>query len=200
NYKVPPCYDGRSNWFAYEDEIDDRCDITELDNDKRGPALHNRLEANVFLYRFQQLMNLHHGNGDMLRWITSFQLSVQRMQEAWNDTYLPIADPTTAEGPACADHSNYWTAKLVALIFASLSFVSLSDLTQDQRQVLTSLMAHTSRVLADWLFLNELREVYLEIFCATKSSVDNPLLAPWPEDISGDRRRLSGQSRGLLGR
>ena len=25
-------------------------------------------------------MNLHRGNGDMLRWITRFQLSIQRMQ------------------------------------------------------------------------------------------------------------------------
>ena len=94
--KVPPSYDGRSSWFAYEDAIDDWCDITELDGDKRGPALRNRLEgeaaihkrlldrdrlkdpnngvkyfksflrplfvkgaANVFLYRFQQFMNLH---------------------------------------------------------------------------------------------------------------------------------------------
>eukprot|EP00439_Symbiodinium_sp_Y106_P057234 s2413_g8.t1 len=53
---------------------------------------------------------------------------------------------------------------------------SLSD-TQDQRQVLTSLMAHRNRVLADYR-LDELREVYLEIFCTTKTSVDNPLLAP----------------------
>ena len=81
-------------------------DVTELDGDKRGPALRDRLEeetaihkrlldrdrlkdpnngvklsvkgaANVFLY-----LNLHRGNGDMLRWITRFQLSVQRMQEA----------------------------------------------------------------------------------------------------------------------
>ena len=35
--KVPPSYDGRSSWFAYEDAIDDWCDITELDGDKRGP-------------------------------------------------------------------------------------------------------------------------------------------------------------------
>eukprot|EP00439_Symbiodinium_sp_Y106_P023219 s5128_g2.t2 len=53
--------------------------------------------ANVFLYRFQQFMSLHRGNGDMFRWITRFQLSVQRMQEAWNDTYLPITDPNNAE-------------------------------------------------------------------------------------------------------
>ena len=32
--KVPPSYDGRGSWFAYEDAIDDWCDITELDNDK----------------------------------------------------------------------------------------------------------------------------------------------------------------------
>ena len=230
--KVPPSYDGRSSWFAYEDAIDDWCDITELDGDKRGPALRNRLEgeaaihkrlldrdrlkdpnngvkylksflrplfvkgaANVFLYRFQQFMNLHRGNGDMLRWITRFQLSVQRMQEAWNDTYLPITDPMNAEVRAfiaglpaeeqatitnddAMERANERlrdqhartipiTANLVALIF-----VSLSDLTQDQRQVLTSLMAHRNRVLADYR-MNELREVYLEIFCTTKTSVDN---------------------------
>ena len=132
--KVPPSYDGRSSWFAYEDAIDDWCDVTELGNDKRGPALRSRLggeaaihkrlldrerlkdpnngvkyfksflrplfvkgAANVFLYRFQQFMNLHRGNRDMLRWITRFQLSVQRMQEAWNDTYLPITDPNNVE-------------------------------------------------------------------------------------------------------
>ena len=45
------------------------------------------------------------------------------------------------------------TANFVALIF-----FSLSDLTQDQRQVLTSLMAHRNHVLADYR-LAELREV-----------------------------------------
>ncbi|OLP83800.1 hypothetical protein AK812_SmicGene35404 [Symbiodinium microadriaticum] len=107
-------------------------------------------------YRFQQFMNLHRGNGDMLRWITRFQLSVQRMQEAWKDTYLPITDPMNAEVRAliaglpaeeqgtitndeAMERANERlrdkhartipiTANLVALIF-----VSLSDLTQDQR-------------------------------------------------------------------
>ena len=152
--------------------------------------------ANVFLYRFQQFMNLHRGNGDMLRWITRFQLSVQRMQEAWNDTYLSITDPMNAEvrafitsqvfqqknkqpsrttmrwkGPLNGSEDQYArtipiTANLVALIF-----VSLSDLTQDQRQVLTSLMAYRNRIPADYR-MNELHEVYLEIFCTTKTSVD----------------------------
>ena len=59
----------------------------------------------------------------------------------------------------------------------ALTFVSLADLTQDQRQVLTSLMAHRNRPLADYR-IQELREVYLEVFCTTRTSVENPLLAP----------------------
>ena len=76
------------------------------------------------------------------------------------------------------------TANLVAFIF-----VSLSDLTQDQRQVLTSLMAHRNRVLADYR-LNELREVYLEIFCTTKElrrqSSPRSFWSWWQKDILGD--------------
>ena len=49
--KVPPSYDGRSSWFAYEDAIDDWCDITELDGDKRGPALRNRLEGEAAIHK-----------------------------------------------------------------------------------------------------------------------------------------------------
>ena len=235
--KVPPAYDGRSSWFAYEDAIDDWVDITELEPEKQGPALRNRLEgeaaihkrlldreklkdkvngvqyfksylrplfvkgaSNVFLYRFQQFMTLHRGSGDTLRWITRFQLSRARMQEAWDDTYVPITDVnnpevrayvstltqeqqntiTPEEALAAANarmktqHSRTIpiTENLVALMF-----VSLADLTQDQRQVLTSLMAHRNRPLADYR-IQELREVYLEVFCTTRTSVENPLLAP----------------------
>ncbi|CAE7332441.1 Cpr [Symbiodinium sp. CCMP2456] len=180
--KVPPSYDGGGSWFANEDAIDDWCVMTELDNDKRGPAICNLWKswplfvkgaANVFPYLFQQFMNLHHNNGDMLRWITS----VQGIQKAWNDARLRSRTPTTqrsehscrtstrrdamdsqreAQRPTCEDDSPI-TANFVALIF-----VSLSDLTQDQRQVSTSLMAYRNRVLADYR-LNELREAgYLE--------------------------------------
>ena len=49
--KVPPGFDGKPSWFAFEDAIDDWCDITELEAEKWGPALRNRLEggeASVF--------------------------------------------------------------------------------------------------------------------------------------------------------
>ena len=36
--KVAPSYDGRTSFFAFEDAIDDWCDITELEPEKPGPA------------------------------------------------------------------------------------------------------------------------------------------------------------------
>ena len=233
--KVPPAYDGRSSWFAYEDAIDDWMDITELEPEKQGPALRNRLAgeaaihkrlldreklkdkvngaqyfksylrplfvkgaSNVFLYRFQQFMTLHRGSGDMLRWITRFQLSRARMQEAWDDTYVPITDvnnpevrayvstltqentitPEEALAAANARMKNQHSRTIpITENLVALMFVSLADLTQDQRQVLTSLMAHRNRPLADYR-IQELREVNLEVFCTTRTSVENPLLAP----------------------
>ena len=101
-------------------------------------------------------MTLHWGNGDMLRWITRFQLSRSRMQEAWDDTYVPITDLKSPEVRAYVtfltpeEHATITaedavlrtnerlkrqhsltisiTANLIALMF-----VSLADLTQDQR-------------------------------------------------------------------
>ena len=49
--KVAPAYDGRTSFFAYEDAIDDWGDITELEPEKRGPALRNRLEGDAQQYK-----------------------------------------------------------------------------------------------------------------------------------------------------
>ena len=49
--KVPPGFDGKTSWFAFEDAIDDWCDITELETEKWGPALRNRLEGEVSVYK-----------------------------------------------------------------------------------------------------------------------------------------------------
>jgi len=49
--KVPPSFDGRQSWFAYEEAVDDWCDITELEQDKRGPALRNRLTDDALVYK-----------------------------------------------------------------------------------------------------------------------------------------------------
>ena len=49
--KVAPAYDGRTSFFAFEDAIDDWCDSTELEPEKRGPALRNRLEGEAQQYK-----------------------------------------------------------------------------------------------------------------------------------------------------
>ena len=177
--KVPPSYDGRSSWFAYEDAIDDWCDITELDADKRGPALRNRLEGEAAIHKrlldrdrlkdptngvkyfksflrplfvkgaanvFLPLPAVHeHAPWEWRHASLDYQvqLSVNRMQEAWNDTYIPIT-PNNAEVRAVTglpDRQNSRrnlesrlkdqhartipiTPNLVALIFVSLSDLS----------------------------------------------------------------------------
>ena len=49
--KVPPGFDGKTSWFAFEDAIADWCDITELESEKWGPALRNRLEGEASVYK-----------------------------------------------------------------------------------------------------------------------------------------------------
>jgi len=58
-----------------------------------------------------------------------------------------------------------------------LIFVSLAELTQDQRSTLTSIMTHRGRTL-DQYHVQELRDLFLEMFCATKTAVDNPMMQP----------------------
>ena len=43
--KTGPAYDGTTSWFEYEQLIDDRCDITTLDEEKRRPSLKTKLSG-----------------------------------------------------------------------------------------------------------------------------------------------------------
>ena len=49
--KVPPGFDGKTSWLAFEDAIDDWCDITQLETEKWGPALRNRLEGEASVFK-----------------------------------------------------------------------------------------------------------------------------------------------------
>ena len=49
--KVAPAYDGRASFFALEDAIDNWRDTTELEAERRGPALRNRLEGDASQYK-----------------------------------------------------------------------------------------------------------------------------------------------------
>ena len=60
---------------------------------------------------------------------------------------------------------------------SALIFVSLADLTQDQRNTLTSIMTHRGRTLAEYN-VQELRDLFLEMFCTTRTAVHNPMMQP----------------------
>ena len=49
--KKGPSFDGSQPWFAYEQSILDWCDVTELDETKRGPELKLQLYGNAAQYR-----------------------------------------------------------------------------------------------------------------------------------------------------
>jgi hypothetical protein len=42
---------GKTSFFAFKDAVDDWCDITDLEPEKRGPALRNRLEEEAAFYK-----------------------------------------------------------------------------------------------------------------------------------------------------
>ena len=43
--KIPPSYNGGTIWFAYEEQVLEWEDLTELAVERRGPALKSRLEG-----------------------------------------------------------------------------------------------------------------------------------------------------------
>ena len=280
--KVAPAYDGRTSFFAFEDAIDDWCDITELEAEKKGPALRNRLEGDaaqykrlldrdllrdptegvnyfkrflrphfikgaqtVFLYRFMQFMKQNRGTMDLQRWMTRFHLLANRLMESWMDLQpdLNLTDATViatiaerrvlheqqqqnlagiaAATPGAEAHVPVpWTEEMSRLVLhnmntarrteqrqrfplsenlSALIFVSLADMTQEQRNTLTSIMTHRGRTL-DQYNVQELRDLFLEMFCTTRTAVDNPMMQP-----SGIAQRRSflvldeGELEGITG-
>ena len=171
----------------------------------------------VFLYRFMKFMKNNRGNGDLMKWMTRFQIDGRRLAEAWMDL-LPELDLTTpviqAEvtrqrnahntaqaAMAVADDQHMiepWTDEMEQAIYdeairrhkqahrdlfplsqnlIALIFISTADLSQDQRQSLTSIMTHRNRTMDQYRVM-ELREVFIELFCTVKTAVDNPMMNP----------------------
>ena len=149
--KVPPGFDGKTSWFAFEDAIDDWCDITELEAKKWGPALRNRLEGEASVFkRLLDREELRQPNG---RGVEYFKRALS---------------PHFAKGAQTV--FLYLSPNLIALIF-----ISTADLSQDQRQSLTSIMTHRNRTM-DQYRVGELRETFIEMFCTVKTAVDNPMM------------------------
>ena len=76
----------------------------------------------------------------------------------------------------------------------ALIFISTADLSQDQRQSLTSIMTHKNRTM-DQHRVIESREVFIELFCTVRTAVDNPMMNP---SGSGGRRAFLVLDEGEL--
>ena len=42
-------------------------------------------------------MNLRRASSDLMKWMSSFQIQLKRLEEAWGDTLTPISDPAHDE-------------------------------------------------------------------------------------------------------
>ena len=49
--KIPPAFDGQVSWFVFEEMVQDWEDSCQLDKEKRGPALKNRLAGDAIPYK-----------------------------------------------------------------------------------------------------------------------------------------------------
>ena len=57
--KVAPSYNGKTSFFAFKDASDDWCEIADLEPEKHGPALRNKLEGDAAMYRWCELFRYH---------------------------------------------------------------------------------------------------------------------------------------------
>ena len=164
------------------------------------------------------------GHGDLMKWMTRFQIDGRGLEESWMDlcpeldlnsppiqaevaqrrlqhqqqqAALQVANDQHVIAPWDDDmqqavydeairlhkqaHRDLFplSPNLIALIF-----ISTADLSQDQRQSLTSIMTHRNRTM-DQYRVGELRETFIEMLCTVKTAVGNPMMNP---SGSGGRR------------
>ena len=169
-------------------------------------------------------MKNNRGNGDLMKWMTRFQIDGRRLEESWMDICpeLDLNSPLVQNEVAArrVAHNNAhaalvaaddthvvqpWTDELQQAVYdqairshrqahrdlfpltqnlIALIFISTADLSQDQRQSLTSIMTHRNRTM-DQYRVGELRETFIEMFCTVKTAVENPMMTP---SGSGGRR------------
>ena len=169
----------------------------------------------AFLCRFMKFTKNNRGNGDLMKWMTRFQIDGRRLAE--------VARQRTAHNNAqaamlAADDQHMvepWTDEMERATYdeamrlhkqahrdlfplsqnlIALIFISTADLAQDQRQSVTSIMTHRNRTMDQYRVM-ELREVFIELFCTVKTALDNPMMNP---SGSGGRRAFLVLDEGEL--
>ena len=129
------------------------------DLDLMSPAI----QAEVALRRQQ-----HHANQAAI-----LAANDQHVVEPWTEEMEQVIYDEAMRLHKQANHDLF---PLFQNLFA-LILLFTADLSQDQRQSLTSIGAHRNRTM-DQCRVAELREVFIEMFCTVRTAVDNPMMNP----------------------
>ena len=89
--KIPPLFDGSTSWFKYEELIHDWLDLTQLETEKRGPALKNRLIGDAAMYT-----GLLDRESLSRRWIQVFQEHCEQLLLLANPLPKPDRESRTS--------------------------------------------------------------------------------------------------------
>ena len=140
------------------------------------------------------------GNIEIVKWIGKFSLLLTRLRGAWMDMLLVSAmsqeqretqyrahvdqrglaalDPNSQETRDqwhATQVSNYESLFLFSDNFTTLMFIVVSDLSETQRERLTSSLSLQRRNVTVYT-LDAVKTVFVELFCTPKSSMENPSL------------------------
>ena len=154
----------------------------------------------VFMWRLFQLMKFNRGSQDFLRWIGKFSVVRKRLSDSWVDLFeevdennpvylaaLAAVNANLADGVPRFIAANYieeyndrqrqhhMNSFPINDNLMSLIFTVLADLQETQRERMTSTLTLRGRNVQNYTF-EAVREVFVELFCAPKSSLDNPNL------------------------
>ena len=70
NTKTAPSFNGQERWYIFEELVLDWCDITVIDEDKRGAHLRNRLTGDAIVYKPQMDKEKLKGAGGVKYFLT----------------------------------------------------------------------------------------------------------------------------------
>ena len=162
----------------------------------------------IFLWRFFQLFRATRGQYDILRWIGRFQVVVKRVLDAWMDLHEPPDDAQIAvnqeyqealQNAAAAQGANLTAQQVMEVAeqyrgvlrrrhqnafplnehMLALIMVAQADLTEVQRERFASSMSLRGLNVQQYT-VQAVRDMFIELFCAPRSSLENPLLGSGP--------------------
>ena len=143
-------------------------------------------------------MKNNHGNGDLMKWMTRFQIDGRRLEESWLDLWRTAHNNAQAALVAADDTHvvQPWTDEMQQAVYYDEAFRLHRQAHRDlfshflqiwflwfssQRQIYLKIKDRVWQVSChietmDQYRVNELRETFIEMSCTVKTAVDNPMM------------------------